>query len=452
VVEHLHGAATRLVGFCHDITEHRMADEGRQHLESQLRQAQRLESLGQLAGGVAHDFNNLLAVILSYTRFADEELAALATASSDPRPTALREDVEQIRRAARRAAQLTRQLLAFGRREVARPRILQLNQVVRDVEQLLRRTLAEHVELETTLAPDLWLVSADPGQLEQVLVNLAVNARDAMPTGGTLTIETANVHVDAESAAAWHGVGTGRHVRLRIRDTGHGMPREVAERAFEPFFTTKPKGEGTGLGLATVFGIITQAGGSTHIASEPGRGTTISALLPATDDELGEPGPEPDRPGRLSGEETVLVVEDQEAMREVTRRLLARNGYRVLTAASGAEAIEIARRDQTGIQLLVSDVIMPQMLGMEVAAALTALLPDLRVLYMSGHARPVLASQGTLDPAVALVEKPFSEEELLAKVREILDRPRPPGPLRESAASAGRTPRPGPVRPRRRSR
>jgi PAS domain S-box-containing protein len=417
------GRPARMVGYCHDVTEQRLAEEERERLEGQLRQAQRLESLGQLAGGVAHDFNNLLAVILNYTGFVDEELAAFASASGDPGLLAARADVEQIGRAARRAAELTRQLLSFSRREVMRPRVLDLNQIVGDVEQLLRRTLGEHVVLHTALAPDVWHVSADPGQLEQVLVNLAVNARDAMPNGGRLIIETANVHVDAVAAARFRGLRAGRHVRLRVSDTGQGMTKEVLERAFEPFFTTKPKGEGTGLGLSTVFGIIVQAGGTAHIASQPGRGTTVTAFLPATEAALG--GGELDspssRPSRAGGE-TVLVVENEEAIREVTRRMLVRNGYRVFTAASGTEAIEIARQHGAAIRLLLTDVIMPQMLGNEVAAAIAELIPGIAVLYMSGYAQPLLASQGRLDPSVVLIEKPFSEDELLDKVGELIER------------------------------
>lgn len=417
------GRPARMAGYCHDVTEQRLAEEERNRLESQLRQTQRLESLGQLAGGVAHDFNNLLAVILNYTGFVDEELAGFASASGDPGLLAVRADVEQIGRAARRAAELTRQLLSFSRREVMRPRVLDLNQVVGDVEQFLRRTLGEHVVLHTALVPDVWRVSADPGQLEQVLVNLAVNARDAMPSGGRLIIETANVHVDAVAAARFRGLHPGRHVRLRVSDTGHGMTKEVLERAFEPFFTTRPKGEGTGLGLSTVFGIIVQAGGAAHIASEPGSGTTFTAFLPTTDAAVGivEPDSPAARPARAGGE-TVLVVENEDAILEVTRRMLARNGYRVFTAASGAEAIELARRHGAAIRLLVTDVIMPQMLGNEVAAAIAEIIPRIAVLYMSGYAQPLLAAQGRLEPGVVLIEKPFSEDELLVKVEELIAR------------------------------
>ena len=385
-----------------------------------LQQTRRLESLGQLAGGVAHDFNNLLAVIVNYAAFVAEEIEQAAIADPD-RWHAVARDVQQIQRAADRGIALTHQLLAFGRREVARPRVLLLNEVVRDVHQLLRGSLGEHVQLVTALAPGLWPVRVDPGQLEQVLVNLAVNARDAMPGGGTLTIDTANVVLEPEMVGQTDG-RVGRFVRVRVQDTGTGMPKEVADRAFEPFFTTKPKGEGTGLGLATVYGIVAQAGGDVRIYSEPGIGTTFHVLLPATDEPLdsaAENGAEV-APARGNGE-TVLVVEDEPAIREVTHRILARNGYDVLVAGAGAEALILAEQHRGPIDLLITDVVMPRMLGKEVAERLQADRPDVKVLYMSGYARPVLASTGTLDPGVILLEKPFSANALLCAVRQVLD-------------------------------
>ncbi len=294
--------------------------------------------------------------------------------------------------------------------------MLNLNGVVSDVEQLLRRSLGEHVELRTSLSPGLWSVLADPGQLEQVLLNLAVNARDAMPGGGTLSIETDNLHVDDDYASGRHGLKAGRYVRLRISDTGTGMPRDVLERVFEPFFTTKPKGEGTGLGLTTVYGIITQAEGHAQIYSEPGLGTTFTVLLPATD-QRAKPAEAPRPRRRVRGGETVLVVEDEDAMREVTRRILARNGYQVLTAASGEDAITMVTESDQDIELLITDVVMPRLLGRQVAEQISAIRPSIRVLYMSGYAQPVLASQGTLDPGVILIEKPFTEADLLDRVR-----------------------------------
>jgi signal transduction histidine kinase/CheY-like chemotaxis protein len=388
--------------------------------EAQLHQAQRLENLGQLAGGVAHDFNNLLGVILNYASFVSEEMGAATDADWAGRWETASGDVGQIQRAAERAAGLTRQLLAFARREVVRPRVLHLNQVITEVEEMLRRTLGEHVQLVTSLADEPWPVLADPGQLEQVLVNLAVNARDAMPGGGTLTIDTCNITVDADAIAGGSPARKGRNVRMRVSDTGAGMPAAVAEHAFDPFFTTKAEGAGTGLGLATVYGILTQADGHIRIYSEAGAGTTFSITLPVTD-QAATPARVPAPYHRTPKGETVLVVEDEEALREVTKRILTRNGYHVLTAANGPQAFDIARRHDGEIHLLVTDVVMPFMLGKEVADSMRAFRPTIEVLYMSGYARPVLASQGRLDPGVALVEKPFSEADLLTTAGQVLN-------------------------------
>ncbi len=398
-----------------------MKDRRRQDKsQERLAQAQRLESLGQLAGGVAHDFNNLLAVILNYAEFAAQELAAAAESDWAGRCESAHDDLEQISRAGERAASLTRQLLAFARREVVQPQVLDLDTVVTAVEEMLRRTLGEHVELAISLAGDLHPVLADPGQLEQVLVNLAVNARDAMPAGGTLTIDTSNITVDADSIAGGSESPAGQQVRLRVSDTGTGMAPEVVAHAFEPFFTTKSDEGGTGLGLATVYGILTQADGHIRIYSEPGGGTTFSITLPATG-PAGNLEASEDTYQRTPSGETVLVVEDEAALREVTRRILARNGYQVITAASGPEALEIARDYEGEIHLLVTDVVMPHLLGKEVAEQVLGIKPGTEVLYMSGYARPVLASQGRLEPGVALVEKPFSEADLLAKVGQVLN-------------------------------
>jgi nitrogen-specific signal transduction histidine kinase/CheY-like chemotaxis protein len=388
--------------------------------QERLAQAQRMESLGQLAGGVAHDFNNLLAVILNYAAFAAEELAAATESDWAGRCGSARDDLGEISRAGEQAASLTRQLLAFARREVVQPQVLDLDTVITAVEGMLHRTLGEHVELVTSLAGDLHPVLADPGQLVQVLVNLAVNARDAMPGGGMLTIDTSNITVDAESIAGGSESPLGQQVRLRVSDTGAGMTREVVAHAFEPFFTTKPDGAGTGLGLATVYGIVQQADGHIRIYSEPGGGTTFSMTLPATTQDATPQAPEATYERSPSGE-TVLVVEDEAALREVTRRILARNGYQVITAASGPEALDIARHYQGEIHLLVTDVVMPHMLGKEVAEQVQRIKPGAEVLYMSGYARPVLASQGRLEPGVALVEKPFSEADLLAKAGQVLN-------------------------------
>jgi len=385
----------------------------RVRLESKLHQSQRLESLGQLAGGVAHDFNNLLGVISNYASFAAEEIAKEPQA----RWKAVRDDIDQVQQAAQRAAGLTHQLLAFARQEVIQPRVLNLNDVVVSVEQLLLRTLGEHVELITDLADGLSLVLADPGQIEQVLVNLAVNARDAMPGGGKLTIQTANALID-EAAASQSGFPPGRYVAVKVSDTGAGIPKEVVDRVFEPFFTTKPKGEGTGLGLATVYGIITQAGGHARIYSEQGMGTTLTALLPVTEQAASAAMP-PARPQRGRGE-VVLVAEDETAMREVTRRILARNGYKVVAVANGSEALAAVSRQLEHIDVLLTDVIMPQMQGKDLADKVRILRPDVRVLFMSGYTQGLLSAQGVLEPGVHLIEKPFSEISLLTKLHEVL--------------------------------
>ena len=385
------------------------AEVEHERLEGQLHQSQRMESLGQLAGGVAHDFNNLLAVITNYASFVSEELDDKEAAQND---------LGQIRVAAERAAELTRQLLAFAGRKVLQPVIFDLNQVIVAVEQLLRRTIGEHVELVISLSTDPSFVEADPGQLEQVLVNLAVNARDAMPDGGLLTIDTENSEIDEAYTETNPGLARGRYVRLRVSDTGSGMEQAVLDHVFEPFFTTKPRGEGTGLGLPTVFGIVAQVGGEIQLYSEPGIGTTCRVLLPTTD-RTPTIGRSPTEPRDLHGTETVLVVEDEDALREVARRILSRNGYVVLTSANGPEAIALVERHTGVIDLLLTDVIMPQMLGKEVAARIQEFRPGLPVLYMSGYARPVLGP--TVGEEITLLEKPFSEQLLLIKVRDVLD-------------------------------
>ncbi len=389
----------------------------REHLERSLEQSQRLESLGQLAGGVAHDFNNLLGAILSYAEFVGDEVDR-AAAVDPPNWQPVAADIAEIKRAAERAARLTHQLLAFARREVVRPERVNLNLAVAEIEQLLRRTLGEHVVLVTDLDPELAPITADPGKIEQVLVNVAVNARDAMQVGGTLTIATRMARAEAATAEG-NGVAAD-HVELRLTDTGPGMDEAVRARAFEPFYTTKPRGSGSGLGLATVYGIVTQAGGQAKLLSTPGAGTTFVATFPATATDAPVVTERSQIP-RRGGGETILVAEDEDAMREVTRRLLERNGYRVLVAPDGPEAVELAARHDGRIDLLLSDVVMPQMFGKEVASRIVATRPATQVLFMSGYASPVLSPDGELDPGVALIDKPFSETELLARVRDILD-------------------------------
>jgi PAS domain S-box-containing protein len=420
------GRMAALLEINRDVTARVEAEAARQHLaaaaererlQDELAQARRLESLGQLAGGVAHDFNNLLSVIENYAAFVAEELAA----EPGDRWQSARDDLNELQQAAERAARLTKQLLAFAKRDVTRRDVVDLSEVVASLEQLLQRTLGEHIKLVITLAPDVRPVLADPGQLEQVVVNLAVNARDAMPGGGTLTIDTANVEVDDLYAASRPGLSPGPHVRLRVSDTGEGMPADVIERAFEPFFTTKPTGKGTGLGLATIYGIITGSGGRPALYSEPNVGTTFTALLPVTDKSPA--APEEALPALSGGAgETVLLVEDEEALRTAVQRILTRAGYKVIAADSGARAIELAAAHPEPIQLLLTDVIMPKMLGQEVAAGISKAHPSTKVLYMSGFAQPTLGESGQLPPGATLVEKPFTGPVLLDQVRQILDR------------------------------
>jgi PAS domain S-box-containing protein len=408
----IHDRAGRIIGASaigRNITTRLTLERERRVLEARLNQSERLESMGRLAGGIAHDFNNLLAVILNYATFVREELNDEVAAAAD---------LNQITAAAERASALTRQLLAFARREVMQPKILNLNDVVTDLEQILRRTISEQVDLGIELSKEPWSVEADPGQLEQVLVNLVVNARDAMPGGGAIHIDTENVTIDLAFADVNPSMLPGHYVRLRISDTGSGMEKSVLEHVFEPFFTTKPQGEGTGLGLPMVFGIVRQAGGDIQIYSEVGIGTTVSVFLPATD-RAPTVGDRLDTPRVLRGSETVLVVEDEDALREVTRRILARNGYQVLTSANGPEAIALIEEYAGDIDLLLTDVIMPYMVGKEVAERVRQMRPGVPVLFMSGYAQPVLGS--TLGEAITLLEKPFSENLLLAKVRDVME-------------------------------
>jgi PAS domain S-box-containing protein len=393
----------------------------RERLERQLRQSQRLESLGQLAGGVAHDFNNLLGVISGYAAMAAGEVEEAARA--DDRWHAVHEDLTQVQVAVDRSAALTRQLLAFARVELGQPRVLDLNSVVTGVAPLLRRTLGDDIDLRIQLHDDMRPVRADPGQLEQVLMNLAVNARDAMPDGGTLVVDTAPATVDEDTAAQHGGLAPGEYVCLRVSDTGAGMSQDTIDRAFEPFFTTKPKGQGTGLGLATIYGIVTEAGGTVKIYSEPGTGTTVTVLLPA---ERSDAAPQEDdeagAPARGGGHgETVLVVEDNAALRTLTERMLGANGYRVLAAPDGPEAIRLAERHRP-VDLLLTDVVMPHMAGHTLAERLQEGQPGLPVVYVSGYAEPMLTARKTLPPGVTLLTKPVPERTLLDAVREALDR------------------------------
>ncbi len=399
------------------------AEAERERLEGQLHQSQRMESLGQLAGGVAHDFNNLVAVILNYASFVAEELSSAVATPTGARWEGPLKDVEQIQLAAERASLLTHQLLSFAHREVVQARALSLNSAITRMEQILRRTIGEQIELVINLAANLPMVMADPGQIEQIVLNLAINARDAMPAGGTLSIDTVAREITGNESSVT-SVPPGFYVCLRVGDTGVGMSPEVRDRAFEPFFTTKPRGEGSGLGLATVYGIVSQSGGYTRIYSDEGVGTSITILLPAAkqDTTRDEFDGHADRLKPLVGTETILVVDDEEALREVTRRILTRNGYTVVTASSGAQAMEIAASHVGPIDLLLTDVIMPTMQGPTVANEVRKLRPGIRVLFMSGHAQPVLEAEAVLGTEFLLVEKPFDQAILLENVRTVLDR------------------------------
>jgi PAS domain S-box-containing protein len=391
-----------------------------ERFEGRVRQYQRLDSLGQLVGGVAHDFNNLLNVIEGYTGFVSRRITELAR--EDARLEPILADIEQVQVAAQQAIRVTRQLLTFARHEVTTPEIIDLNEAVESAGKLLRRALGEHIELTIAAEPTLWRVKADRGQLEQVLVNLAVNARDAMPSGGQLTIDTANIDVDDAIASQRPGLAPGRYARLRVSDSGTGMDKATVDRVFEPFFSTKPKGHGTGLGLATVYGIVTGAGGNIDIYSEVGTGTTVSVLLPAADERAGpDAGTRPPAADDVSGHgETILLVEDEMSLRELARRILNDNGYQVCVADNGADAVRRAGNPAQPVDLLLTDVIMPEMLGHEVAARVAVLRPETPVLFISGYAQPILDAQGVLLPGYDILEKPFTEAGLLSRVRKAL--------------------------------
>jgi len=379
-------------------------------LQQQLNQAQRLESLGQLAGGIAHDFNNLLAVITNYAAFLAEGLR--------DQPETVKGDLAEIRKAAERAADLTRQLLVFSRREVVKPEVLDLNRTIRETESLLRRTIGEDIDLCVELEADLPEVLLGSGQIEQLLMNLSVNARDAMPTGGALTIRTEATTFERAVETTTGDLAPGTFVQLTIVDTGRGMEREVMSQIFEPFFTTKQEGRGTGLGLATVYGIVQERGGQIQVYSEPGRGTAFKVYLPASEQAAPaqQPAPVAERGG--SGEK-VLVVEDEPAVRRLTARILGAAGYEVFEAAEPYEALALC--EEVDVDLLLTDLIMPGMSGKELADRLTAAHPRLRVLFMSGYTGDVISRQGMLSEDVTVLEKPFSSESLLRRVRAGLD-------------------------------
>ena len=394
-----------LLGVATEITE-------RKELEQQLLQSQKMEAVGQLAGGVAHDFNNILTAIVGYADLLAAELRG------DSRQL---EDVEEIRKAARRAAALTRQLLSFSRKEVLDPKIIDVNDVVMNLDKMLRSLISENIELKTMLADDVDAARVDPNQLEQVVMNLAINARDAMPEGGTLTVETANATLDDDYASRHVSVIPGDYVMIAVTDTGCGMSEEIKARIFEPFFTTKPAGRGTGLGLSTVYGIVKQSGGNIWLYSEPGKGTTFKIYLPAIEalpEDIGKAAPvEVTRRGKG----TVLLVEDDEQLRRLTHRALAAQGYEVLEADRGRAALDGARRHQGTIELLLTDIVMPDTNGRKLADTLRAARPGLKVLYMSGYPDRAIVNNGMLEPGDAYIAKPFTTEAITRKVRELLE-------------------------------
>ena len=395
-----------------DITGRREAEKALH--ESELRQAQRMEAVGRLSGGIAHDFNNLLGVIIGYTDILDMGLR-----EGDP----ARKTVEEIRKTGQRAAALTRQLLAFSRRQVLEPKVLDLNAVVADIEKMLRRLIGENIELNTVLAPSLGRLLADQGQIEQVILNLAVNARDAMPQGGKLIIETANAVLDDATVRHMPTARPGDYVMLSVSDTGIGMDPETRAKIFEPFFTTKEAGKGTGLGLATIYDVVKRSEGQIWVYSELGKGSVFKIYFPRVPAGEQAAGGEARRSRSGTGDETILIVEDDEALQEVTRDLLTQSGYRVLEASNGEEALLVVERHRAPIHLLLADVVMPGMSGAALAAELTQSHPEMHVLYMSGYTDETIVRSGVLKSGILLLEKPFTREALIGKVRDALAQP-----------------------------
>jgi signal transduction histidine kinase/CheY-like chemotaxis protein len=381
-----------------DITE-------RKHLEEQLMHSQKMDAIGRLAGGLAHDFNNMITAI---NGFSDLH-------RGDP----LRHHVDEIKKAGQRAASLTRQLLAFSRKQVLQPKVLDLNRVISEMDQMLRRLIGEDVELETNLAPDLWRVKADPGQIEQVIMNLAINARDAMPEGGRLIIGSLNVTAPAGARNQIEG-SEGDCVLLRVADTGFGMDIETMSRIFEPFFTTKAKGKGTGLGLSTVYGIVEQSGGRISVSSELNRGAIFEVYLPKSDERRPADQESIHPVEAIGGSETILLVEDEEAVRNLSSQLLASKGYKVLEASNGGEALLICEQYPNRIHLMLTDVVMPHMSGRQLAERLAPIKPDMKIIYMSGYTDDTILERGIPSSETPFLNKPFTPDSLMRKVREVL--------------------------------
>ena len=395
------GSVGGLIGAILDITDRKRMEEENASLQDQLRQSQKVEAIGQLAGGIAHDFNNLLTIIQG-----NSQLSLMDLQEGDP----LKANIEEIQEAAKRAADLTRQLLAFSRKQILEMRVLDLNQVLQRLDKMLRRVIGEDIDLTMFLPESIWKVKADPGQIEQVIINLAVNARDAMPEGGKLTIETANVELDEEYANKHIAVQPGRYVMLSMSDTGVGMTPEVRERIFEPFFTTKEKGKGTGLGLSTVYGIVKQSGGNVWVYSEPGQGTTFKIYLPQVDEPLEELREEVVKEVSR-GHETILLVEDEDVVRKLAVRVLKRQGYKVLEAPDGGKAFMLCEAYKEPIHLILTDVVMPGMSGRKLVDRLKVIHPEMKVLYMSGYTDNAILHHGILEPGTNFIQKPFTVDE-----------------------------------------
>ncbi|MFN2531332.1 MAG: response regulator [Pyrinomonadaceae bacterium] len=398
-------------GVITDITESKRLEEALRSSEAQLRQSQKLEAIGKLAGGIAHDFNNLLTVIGGYSSIL---LGRLAKGSPHRSP------VEEIKKASDRASGLTRQLLAFSRKQILHPKLLDLSAVVVDLEKMMRRLIGEDIDLFALTDPNLGKIKADPGQIEQVLLNLIVNARDAMPQGGKLTIETANAALTADYARRY-GATAGSYVMLAVSDTGCGMEKEITEQIFEPFFTTKAPGKGTGLGLSTVYGIVKQSDGHIWLYSEPGKGTTFKIFLPQWSESRETEQIDLEHDGVTQGNETILLVEDEDQVRDILTEILQNQGYRVLIASNGPEALNIASVKNNAIHLLLTDVVMPQMSGVELAGEIVLLRPNLKILYMSGYTDDAIVRHGLLDEKLSFLQKPFDAATVARKVRQVLD-------------------------------
>lgn len=412
-IKNTDGVITHFLAVKEDITARKQAEEAHAKLEDQLRQSQKMESIGRLASGVAHDFNNLLTVILGYS-----DLLQIKVGIKHPWV----EDLEQIRRAGERAATLTRQLLAFSRQQALAPVILDLNRLVINLQKMLERLIGEDITLSTTTHPALWPITADPGQIEQVVMNLVVNARDAMPTGGKITIETNNVYLDDNYVQTHIEATIGPCVMLAVSDTGYGMDSAIQARIFEPFFTTKEQGKGTGLGLSTVYGIIKQSGGDITVYSEPGQGTTFKIYLPATETTAISLSTPQTQMASHHSTGVILLVEDDDSLRDLVRKTLQTEGYTILEAGSGAKALSLVKQFQGEIDLLLTDVVMPLMNGRELAEQLSVLYPKAKILFMSGYTNDTVVRHGLLTTEIEFLAKPFAPNTLITRVNTLLDK------------------------------